>query len=577
MLRDGALVAAAQEERFTRIKHDASLPVNAFRYCLAEAGLRIEDVDGVAYYEDPAKKLERQLWMHLPDISIDGLRRLWWRAKQPLTEIRELLGWEGPIDVVPHHAAHAASSFFYSGFEEAAIMTVDAVGEWATTAYGHGHGTAIDIFDEVTFPDSLGLLYSAITSYLGFAVNDGEYKVMGLAPYGRPTFVEHVQRLITSDHGGHYHLSPAYFDFSHPRRMYTDALCDLFGKPPRASGARIEQTHCDIARSTQWVLEEMLVEKAHWLHGRVPNENLCLAGGVALNCVANSRLLRDGPFRRLFVQPAAGDAGAALGAASLAQIGRTGVRLGDGPLRHVYLGPRFDSDEVARLLSAMAAIALDCRDREEELLAAVVDRLAAGQVVGWLHGRMEFGPRALGARSILADPRDPQMRDRVNSLVKLREGFRPFGPVVLEEDAAEHFDLDHPSPFMLETCQVRSRLSLPAITHVDGSARVQTLRGDAAPRFAKLLRRFGERTGCPILLNTSFNLRDEPIVCTPLDALRCFARSRIDALVLEEFLLDRAGLSAWSVERLSQHTGRLSQHTARSSWRRPPDAIYPLN
>lgn len=547
LLQDGVLVAAAQEERFSRRKHDPSLPRTAFRYCLERAGLTIADVDCLGYYEDPQRKLERQIWQSLPNLTSTLAARIAQKARQPLQDIADLLGYDGRVEVVDHHAAHAASCFFFSGFRRAAVMTVDGVGEWATTTYGVGCGTELDVIEEVRFPDSLGLLYSAITSYLGFAVNDGEYKVMGLAPYGAPRFLDQVRQLLRIDEGGQYRLNLEFFDFNRTDQMYADVLPALFGQPPRLADAEIHQAHRDIARSVQTVLEEVLLAKARWLHERTGEQDLCMAGGVALNCVANSRILREGPFRRLFVQPAAGDAGGSLGAAALAHIRLTGERPAQ-PMRHAALGPAFAPEAIGALLASAAIPATDYRGREDDLLDATVDRLIRGEVVGWFHGRMEFGPRALGHRSILGDPRDPTMRDRINALVKMRESFRPFAPAVLESSAGAHFELDHPSPFMLETAQVRSPMPLPAVTHVDNSARVQTVSPETNRRFARLLERFGRATGCPMLLNTSFNMRDEPIVCSPVDALLSFSRSNLDALVLEDFFIDRRHLpETWDV------------------------------
>jgi carbamoyltransferase len=538
LLRDGRLVAAAEEERFSRVKHDPRLPVSAFRWCLEAGRIGILDLDAVAYYESPAEKLSRQLWAGLPE----GAPR---DRGAPERAIREGLGWDGPIRFYRHHLSHAASAFLFSGVPEAAILTVDGVGEWATTTYGVGRGTAVEIFEEVRFPHSLGLLYATLTSYLGFEVNDGEYKVMGLAPYGEPRHVDRIRKLVSTGPGGQYRLDIQYFDFVRGRRMFSDALVDLFGQPPRQREAEITPFHEDVARSLQVVLEEILLEKVRWLHERTGARDLCMAGGVALNVVANGRILREGPFERLFVQPAAGDSGACLGAAALAHAELTGER--PEPLRHAYLGPRWTADEVAGLLAATGLPVLDFRSREAELLETVVDRLVQGAVVGWFHGAMEFGPRALGARSLLADPRNPEMRDRLNRLVKKREAFRPFAPSVLDGHAADHFDLDHPSPFMLETCRVTSPLDLPAVTHVDGSARPQTVDPETAPRYAALLEAFRRRTGCPVLVNTSFNVRGEPIVRSPVDALLCLGTSGIDALVLEDFVIDRAMLPAhWS-------------------------------
>jgi carbamoyltransferase len=552
LLRDGQLIAAAEEERFSRVKHDPRLPWHAFRFCLEQGSITLSDVDCVAYYENPVKKLSRQIWMALHPEASDSIRRKFLsllpnHIDRVERQIRRMLGYTGDLEIFDHHQSHAASSFFYSGFEEAAVLTVDGVGEWATTAFGRAAGSTVEIFEEVYFPSSLGLLYSALTSYLGFEVNDGEYKVMGLAPYGEPRYIDQVRKLVTRGEAGQYGLNLEYFDFLRRDRMYSDRLIELFGAPPRSPESELLGFHQDIARSVQWVLEEILLDAATYLHSRVPSRNLCMAGGVALNCVANSRILRDGPFDELFVQPAASDAGGCLGAAALAHVRLTGERPAQGRLTHMYWGPATSVDDIAAMLAGTPLHALDYRSRPESLLEATVDRLAAGKVVGWFQGRMEFGPRALGARSILADPRDEGMRDRINALVKMRESFRPFAPAVLEHRMKEHFAIDHPSPFMLETCQVTSPFDLPAITHVDRSARLQTVDPESSPRFAALLGHFANRTGCPILLNTSFNMRGEPIVCTPEDALLCFARSRIDALILEDFIVDRESIPpAWS-------------------------------
>ena len=540
LLRGGRLVAAAEEERFSRVKHDPRLPAAAFRFCLRAGGIGITDLDAVAYYESPVRKLSRQLWAGIPEGASPDLG--WLDPRAPERAIREGLGWDGPILTFDHHLSHAASSFLFSDFPEAALLTVDGVGEWATTTYGRGRGADVELFEQVDFPHSLGLLYATLTSYLGFEVNDGEYKVMGLAPYGEPRFLDEMRRLVSSGPEGQYRLNLDYFDFIRGRRMYSDALPRLFGEPPRKPEAEITRFHQDVARSLQAAVEEILLAKAGWLHERTGLPALCMAGGVALNVVANGRILREGPFERLFVQPAAGDSGACLGAAALAHVQLTGGR--PEPLRHVYLGPRWSTAEIAGLLAAAGIAAEDFRDREAELLEAVVDRLADGRVVGWFHGSLELGPRALGGRSLLADPRDPGMRDRLNHLVKKREAFRPFAPSVLAAHAAGHFDLDHPSPYMLETCRVTSPLDLPAITHVDGSARPQTVDPAVAPRYAALLEAFRRRTGCPLLVNTSFNVRGEPIVASPVDALSCMGVSGIDTLVLEDFLIDRDRLPA---------------------------------
>ncbi|MEU6548756.1 carbamoyltransferase C-terminal domain-containing protein [Streptomyces sp. NPDC046915] len=548
VLVGGELVNAAHEERFTRIKQDPGIPHRALRHCLDEAGLSLSDVDCVAYYEDPVKKLDRQLWMGLPKVP-DTRPEAFFRfdADRPRRDIREVLGFEGRLEIVEHHLSHAASAYYYSGFPDAAVLTVDAVGEWATTTWGRGDGDRLDLVDEVRFPHSLGLLYSTITGHLGFEVNEGEYKVMGLAPYGEPRFADRVRQLITVTDDGTFALDLSYFDFRNPDGMGTERLTDLLQVPPREPESEIEQIHCDLARSLQLVTEETLLALAARARRLVPSDRLCMAGGVALNVVATRRVVEEGPFKEVFVQPAAGDAGGSLGAAAVAHQRITGSRISPARMRSALLSPPVPAAEVARTLEAAGPRGfLDFRGREPELLDAVAERLAAGKVIGWYHGRMEFGPRALGGRSILADPRGSDMRDRINASVKMREAFRPFAPAVLAEKAAEHFRLDHASPFMLETCEVISPLDLPAITHVDRSARVQTVTAADNGRFYRLIKAFEARTDCPIVLNTSFNLRGEPIVCTPQDALLCFLRSAIDCLVLEDFVIDRENLpAAW--------------------------------
>ena len=545
LLRDGKLLCAVEEEKLSRAKHDKGLPWLAIDFCLQTGGIGIQDIDVVAFYEKPQKRLSRQIWMGIHPSASPNLKRQVLRRLDPgfvSRQIREAIGFLGPIDFVEHHEAHAASSYFFSGFEDAAIMTFDGVGEWATSAYGSATGHNLELFEEVHFPHSLGLLYSAITAYLGFEVNDGEHKVMGLAPYGLPKYVDKLHRLIEMGENGQYRLNLEFFALFETDKIYSQRMVDLFGYPPRHPESDLLPFHKDIAKSLQAVLEEVLLLKARYLHQRIPSRNLCLAGGVALNCVANGRILRDGPFQDLFVQPAAGDSGGAVGAAALAYARRTNSWPIRKRLKEAYLGPSYSSDDIASVIEASGITALDFRGRSEVLVEEVVDRLVTGNVVGWFFGAMEFGPRALGARSILGDPRDPGIRDRINAIVKMREAFRPFAPSVLESKAADHFDIKHASPFMLETCQVKSKIPLPAITHVDGSARIQTVDSSRDHRFAQLLASFDKRTGCPVLLNTSFNVRGEPMVCSPQDALLCFARSRLDVLVLQDFIVDRANL-----------------------------------
>ena len=530
VLRDGRLLAAAQEERFTRVKGEPRLPVEAFRYCLRQAALAPHQVDCVAYYELPDLRRQRQeATGRRPDPDPD-----------PLRAIRERLGYEGAMRAYPHHASHAASAFLYSPFERAAVLTADGVGEWTTTAYWAGQGASLELLDEVRFPHSLGLLYSTLTAWLGFAVNQGEGTVMGLSGWGRPRLLGLLRQLVESRPGGGLKLDERFFDFG-GETLYSRQLCDLLG-PPRSPGAELTGHHTDVAASLQALLEEILLEKVEYLHARSATENLCLAGGVALNCRANGRILDDGPFARLFVQPAAGDAGGALGAAALAHVELTGER--PEPLRGVDLGPAFDPEPV---LAATPLAPLDFRGRGGELATHVVDRLARGEIVGWVTGRMEFGPRALGQRSILADPRRAEIRERLNREIKRREPFRPFAPAILERETAGVMETSAASPYMLRSHAVKRsrRRELAGITHVDGSARPQTVSAERTPRLAALLEAWQERTGCPALLNTSLNARGEPIVCTPADALFTMAATGLDALVLEEWVIDSIP-AAWS-------------------------------
>lgn len=559
LLRDGRLVAAAEEERFSRIKHDAAFPKRSFKYCLESNNLSLTDIDCVAFYEQPELKLERQIWtlLNSPDSPI-----LKQHLSDRLSQINQFeydlraFGYAGKIEYVDHHLSHAASSYFYSGFDEASILTVDGVGEWTTTGYLTAQHEQIEFVDTVEFPDSLGLLYSAITAYLGFRVNSGEYKVMGLAPYGNPVYCSQIEKLLTEPYAsdrsdfsktGYYRLDLQYFDFMAGHTMYSHRMSELLGQPPRVPESPIEQFHKDVACSLQRVLEQVLLDKAAYLYSIAPHENLCMAGGVALNCVANAKIRRQGPFRRMFVQPASNDAGGALGAAAMAVCRLTGTRPQQKAITHMNYGPETGNSDIKKLLHGTSIDYLDYSDDESGLMDAVAQRLSQGQVIGWVSGRMEFGPRALGSRSILADPRDPEMRDRINSMVKKRESFRPFAPAIMIEHVAEHFDLDKASPFMLETTQTCSEIKLPGVTHVDGSARLQTVDSVDSPRFHALLSAFYQQTGCPVLLNTSFNERGEPIVCSVMDALQCFVRAQLDCLVLENFLIDRHALpNNWS-------------------------------
>jgi carbamoyltransferase len=581
---DGEIVAAAQEERFTRKKHDASFPALAAQYCLREAGREVADIDYVAFYEKPFRKFERLLETYFAFApsgfpSFSRALPVWLKDKTRLPQlIRRGLGGatRAPLVFTEHHESHAASAFFPSPFAEAAIMTLDGVGEWTTTALGVGKGNRIELNREIQFPHSLGLLYSAFTYYCGFKVNSGEYKLMGLAPYGRPIYKDDILRhLVDLKADGSFWLNMKYFNYCQGLTMTSRAFHDLFGGPPRQPESTIEQRHLDLAASIQSVTEDAVLAMGRTLYEETGLRKLVLAGGVALNCVANGRLLREGPFDDIWIQPAAGDAGGALGAAlfvwhQLLEHERPLVA-GDRQ-RGSYLGPQFTTDDICRSLSDVGAV-YHRAATERDLLDRVVDLLTAGKIVGWFQGRMEFGPRALGARSILGDPRSPGMQATMNLKIKFRESFRPFAPCVLAEEAHRWFGLKpgQESPYMLLVAPVLEehrvpiadrdqdimandadlrqrvnvqRSTIPAVTHVDYSARIQTVDDTRNPRLAGLLRRFLSRTGCPVLVNTSFNVRGEPIVCTPLEAYQCFLATGMDALVLEDVVLLKDDVAA---------------------------------
>ena len=577
LLADGEIVAAAQEERFTRKKGDAAFPSNAVAYCLSTAGIGTAGLAYVGFYDKPLLKFERILETYL-GVAPKGFASfrmagpLWMKEKLFIdSEIRRQLGgFKGEMRYAEHHESHAASAFFPSPFEEAAILTVDGVGEWATASMGVGRGHDIELLKELYWPDSLGLLYSAFTYYTGFKVNSGEYKVMGLAPYGEPKYVDTIYReLIELREDGSFLLNQKYFNYLTGLTMTNGAFDELFGGPPRVPESKLTQREMDLARSVQVVCEDAMLRMARALHRETGLENLCLAGGVALNCVANGRLLREGPFKRLWIQPAAGDAGGALGVAQLiwhraSERPRT-VAPGKDAMKGAYLGPDFSPEEIQTFLESQGAeyerLDRDC------LLRRVAELLAEEKVIGWFNGRMEFGPRALGARSILGDPRSPRMQAQMNLKIKFREGFRPFAPSVLRERVADYFELDTDSPYMLLVAPVKRerqvpmtdaqrrlwgidqlnvvRSDIPAVTHIDYSARIQTVARDTNPDYYDLIAEFERLTGCGVLVNTSFNVRGEPIVCTPADAYRCFMRTHIDYLILGPFLLAKAGQSAW--------------------------------
>jgi carbamoyltransferase len=633
LLRDGDIIAAAQEERFTRKKGDASFPTSAVRYCLEAAGISLGRIDAVGFYDKPLLKFERILETYLA-VAPRGLASfakagpLWIKEKlftdrmlrHALGELGETPGerYAGELMYAEHHESHAASAFFPSPFQESAILTIDGVGEWATASIGWGRDADIGIIKELRWPDSLGLLYSAFTYYTGFKVNSGEYKVMGLAPYGEPKYVDLIYReLVDLKDDGSFVLNQKYFNYLSGLTMTSPAFHELFGGPPREPETKLTQKEMDLARSVQVVCEEVMLRMARTAHRETGSKNLCLAGGVALNCVGNGRILREGPFQRLWIQPAAGDAGGSLGVAQLIwhrhfgadrvlisrslereagvglQVGAVGapqndlkssdqysaVAVANPPLararhdirdepdgmRGAYLGPAYAPDEIERYLRSVNA-PYRTLDRPD-LLAEVARLLAAERIVGFFSGRMEFGPRALGARSILGDPRSPRMQAEMNLKIKFREGFRPFAPSVLREWASEYFELNCESPYMLLVAPVKRerqvpmtseqqrlwgieqlnvvRSDIPAVTHIDYSARIQTVSRETNANYYDLLREFERQTGCAVLVNTSFNVRGEPIVCTPHDAYQCFMRTHIDHLVLWPFLLGKTNQPVW--------------------------------
>ena len=575
LLRDGEIVAAAQEERFTRCKHDARFPANAAAFCLKQAGIDSGDLDYVAFYEKPEVKFERMMETHVAyaprgfELFLEAMP-VWSQVKLHLPRrIRaELPGFDGELRFADHHESHAASAFFPSPFDEAAVLTLDAVGEWSTSAVGAGRGNRIVLGHEQRFPHSLGMLYSAFTFYAGFKVNSGEYKLMGLAPYGTPRYVDLIMgRLATILADGSLWLDMDYFNFGRGLTMTSPAFHDLFGGPPRKPEDLITQKEMDLASSIQAVCEEVMLRAGRHAHERTGSRHLVMAGGVALNCVANGRLLREGPFEHVWIQPASGDAGGALGAALLVWYHHL-----DQP-RHPrrpdsqqgsLLGPEFPNDDISLFLDCMGAT-YERVCGEDLLLDRVARLLADGQVIGWFQGRMEFGPRALGCRSIIGDARSPRMQQKMNVKIKFRESFRPFAPSVLRECADEYFEVRpaEDSPYMLMVAPVRQqwrtplgqadrekmrdpdlrirvsvpRSAVPAITHVDYSARAQTVDAERHGRYYRLIKRFCELTGCPVIVNTSFNIRGEPIVCTPEDAYRCFMATDMDCLVLEDHVL----------------------------------------
>jgi len=574
IVRDGEIIAAAQEERFTRKKHDHRFPANAVNSCLDYAGIKGGQVDLVAFYDKPLLKFERLLETYL-DYAPSGLRSfimampLWLREKLWIREqVAKECGYKGQVLFTEHHESHAASAFFPSPFESAAVLTMDGVGEWATSSFGYGRGNELHLLSELHFPHSLGLLYSAFTYYTGFKVNSGEYKVMGLAPYGEPRYVQTIlDELIDLREDGSLRLNMKYFNYCQGLTMTSAAFDRLFDGPPRKPEAKLTQRHMDLARSIQEVVELAMLRMANHVHSRTGEKNLCLAGGVALNCVGNGRILREGPFKRIWIQPAAGDAGGSLGAALSVwyqylnndrNVEAVCGSRQDG-MKAAYLGPEFASDDIQDYLDGIGAKYK--RLNRSALIDYAARLLAEEKVVGWFQGRMEFGPRALGARSIIGDPRSPKMQSQMNLKIKFRESFRPFAPSVLRERVADYFELDCDSPYMLLVAPVQTHLrrdmnaaeqslfgidrlnvtrsTIPAITHVDYSARIQTVRREDNSLYYDLIAAFEKFTGCAVLVNTSFNVRGEPIVCTPENAYTCFMRTEMDALVIEDFVLEK--------------------------------------
>ncbi len=577
LICDGEVIAAAQEERFTRERHDASFPTHAIDYCLSAAGITLDEVDHIAFYDKPLLKFERLLETYLAFAprgfkSFSQAIPVWLREKLFLGDLlRKELAQRGTRKItedrllfIEHHLSHAASAFYASPFEEAAVLTIDGVGEWATTTLARGQGRDLQVLSEIHFPHSLGLLYAAFTYYCGFKVNSGEYKLMGLAPYGEPRFAALIrEHLIDVKPDGSFRLDLRYFDYCTGLTMTNQRFDALFGGPPRPSESPLTQRHMDLAASIQQVTEEVVVLLARSIAASTGLSKLCLAGGVALNCVANGKILRDGAFEQLWVQPAAGDAGGALGAALAGYHlykGQARAPIAVGNLDHMkgaLLGPSYAQAECAERLHAAGAHFQVLED--DTMLECCAQALAEGKAIGWFQGRMEFGPRALGARSILGDPRSPAMQSTLNLKIKYRESFRPFAPSVLRERASEWFDLDSDSPYMLLVADVAAgkrraldadelefsgigklkacRSEIPAVTHVDNSARVQTVDAQTSPRYHALISRFEALTGCPVLVNTSFNVRGEPLVCTPEEAFRCFMGTELDILVVENCVL----------------------------------------
>ncbi len=570
ILSNGEIIAAAQEERFTRKKHDQSFPFNAVKYCLGEVGIDVSELTVVAFYDKPFLKFERILETYL-SYSPAGLNSFLkavpiWIKKKLWTKqlIQDELGYTGSIIFPEHHASHAASAFYASSFQEAAFLTMDGVGEWATTSYGVGNGNKLEVLADIKFPHSLGLLYSAVTYYTGFRVNSGEYKVMGLAPYGEPKYKDKIyNNLIDVKEDGSFVMDMSYFNYCSGLTMTSKKFNTLFGGPPREPESELTQKEMDMARSVQEVTEEIVMKMAKHVRKVTGKKYLCLAGGVALNCVSNGKLLRSGIFEDIYIQPAAGDAGGALGCALIAWYQHLGKeRKADGKndfMKGAYLGPKYSNNEIKDYLDKNGFSYHKLEDKN--LPEHIADLIADQKVVGWFQGRMEFGPRALGGRTIIGDARSPETQKTINLKIKYRESFRPFAPSVREENISEYFDIDRPSPYMLLVSNVQkdkqlkmtkeqegyfglkklniARSKIPAVTHVDYSARIQSVNKETNPRYHEMLTKFNQKYNCAVIVNTSFNVRGEPIVCTPKDAYLCFMRTEMDYLIMNNYLLKK--------------------------------------
>jgi carbamoyltransferase len=579
LVQDGKISAAAQEERFTRKKHDPEFPKNAAQFCLQQAGIKVDDLDYVVFYDKPLLKFERLLQTYVSTApkgftSYAQALPLWLKHKLWIPDtIKNELEYKGEILFTEHHQSHAGSAFYPSPYQDAAILTIDGVGEWTTNSLGIGKGNSFELIKEINFPHSLGLLYSAFTYFAGFKVNSGEYKVMGLAPYGEPKYVKQIyDNLIDLRDDGSFRLNLEYFDYMAGLTMTNDKFAELFGGARRKPESPLTQREMDLARSVQVVVEDCMLKQAHYLHKESGSDNLCLAGGVALNCVGNGRVLREGPFKNIWIQPAAGDAGGALGAALCVWYGYLkNERQADGKKdfqKASLLGPQFSDQEIKAQLDQMGAVYHQLNP--DDIYDRVAEELTKEKIIGWFQGRAEFGPRALGGRSILGDPRSKNMQSKMNLKIKFRESFRPFAPAVLREHVSEYFDINSDSPYMLLVAPVKEerrlkmsedqeklfgiaklnvpRSDIPAVTHVDYSARIQTVEKEASPIFYNLIDAFYKKTTCPVIVNTSFNVRGEPIVNTPKEAFTCFMRTEMDVLSVGSFIMLKEEQKPWAEE-----------------------------